>query len=283
MIDPNEKENPPVEELENVEVPEGEADPAAPKVVDLDEEDEAQKLASLDVKARNDAFAAMRKEAADAKREKAELEKRIKDYESRPAPQPAPVYAPAPNTQREFIGGIPVPQNKAEWDALARQDWQVAVEMKSVIKSREEYANYKRSEQFAVKMEESKQKALERHPELNDPQSEKSKIFLEVLAKNPQYYQDPRGPIHAVRDMEDEMEARGFTREQIFESKKVAAQNETTRNNRAALTGGGRMPVTQGRTVQLTKDDLEFCKNNDLDPKDYAKEKLALETGKRGA
>jgi hypothetical protein len=106
---------------------------------------------------------------------------------------------------------------------------------------------------------------------------------LEILAKRPRYYQDPRGPINAMRDMEDEMEARGYTREQIFESKKVAAQNEATRNNRAVLTGGGRMPEKQGRTVQLSKDDLEFCKNNDLDPKDYAKEKLALETGKRGA
>lgn len=280
MIDPNERENPPEEELEDVVVPEGEADPAAPKTVDLDEEDAADaQFAKLD----NKAFAAMRKEAADAKRERDEFKRKVQEYEARPAPQQAPVYAPAPNAQREHIGGIPVPQNKAEWDALARQDWQVAVEMKSVLKSREEYAKYKAGERYGVQMEESKHKALEKHPELNDPQSPKSQIFLEVLAKNPQYYQDPRGPIHAMRDMEDEMEARGFTRDQIFESKKVAAQAETTRVNRAALTGGGRMPERQGRTVQLSKDDMEFCKSQGLDPKEYAREKLNLENNRRGA
>jgi hypothetical protein len=83
--------------------------------------------------------------------------------------------------------------------------------------------------------------------------------------------------------MEEEMEARGYTREQIFDSKQAAARNEATRVNRGALTSGGRMPAAQGRTVQLSKDDLEFCKTQGLDPKDYAKEKLALDTNRRGA
>ena len=276
MLDPNDKEAP-VEELEDVVVPEGDADPAAPKTVDLDEEDETQRLASLDVQERNKAFAAMRKEAAEAKRERAELQKRITEYENKPLVQAAArVELPQTNQQREFIGGVPVPQNKAEWDALARQDWQTAVDMRSIISARRVQEESKRVETSTRSMEESKQKALARHPELADANSEKGKIFLEVLAKNPDYFTMSKGPILAMRDMEDEMEARGYTREQIFESKKVAAQNEVTRSNRAALTGGGRMPAPQGRTVQLSKDDLEFCKSQGLDPKDYAKEKLAM-------
>jgi len=279
-----EKEAPLDEELEDVVVPDDQADPAAPKVVDLDEEEENDRVAKLDRKSQNDAFAALRKEAAEAKREREELKKKIQEYETRPVQAAAPVAPATPvnNAQREFIGGVPVPQNKAEWDALARQDWQTAVDMRSIISARRVQEESRKVETATRGLEESKQKVLQRHPELADANSEKGKIFLQILDRNPDYLTMSKGPILAMRDMEDEMEAKGYTREQIFESKKVAAQNEVTRTNRAALTGGGRMPEKQGRTVQLSKDDLEFCKSQGLDPKDYAKEKLAM-TGKKEA
>jgi hypothetical protein len=269
------------EPQEQVEVPEEEA-PAAGKTLDLDEEDAIDKeLQGLD----NKAFAAMRREAAEAKKERDALKQRIADYEKR-ATQPAPqaqVYNPAPAQNREVIGGIPVPQTKAEWDALARTNWQDAVDLRSVIKAREVHAEVRKVDTANRTMEESKQRVLSRHPELNDDNSEKTQIYRMVLDKNPEYLTMSKGPVLAMRDMEEEMETRGYTREQIFDSSKAVARNEATRVTRGALTGGGRMPEKSGRTVQLSKDDLEFCKNNDLDPKDYAKEKLALEGNRKGA
>ena len=284
-MDPNAKPQPLDEEVqqpdEQIEVPEEES-PAAGKTLDLDEEDATDKeFKSLD----NKAFAAMRREAAEAKRERDALKTRIADYEKRaaqPAPQPA-VYQPPPNPNREMIGGVPVPQTKQEWDALARHDWQTAVDMRSIIAARRVQEDVKRVDTSTRVMEDSKQRVLSRHPELNDGASEKSKIYLEVLDKNPEYLTMSKGPVLAMRDMEEEMEARGYTREQIFDNKKAVARNEATRVNRGALTSGGRMPAGQGRTVQLSKDDLEFCKTQGLDPKDYAKEKLALEGNRKGA
>lgn len=269
------------DELEDIVVDDpADADPAAPKVVDVDEEDAAdEQFKKLD----NKAFAAMRKEAAEAKREREELRRKIQEYESRPPVHAAAPVAPAHTQPREFIGGIPVPQNKQEWDDLAKEDWQTAVDMRSIISARRVQEESRRVDSATRSMEESKQRVLQRHPELADMNSEKAKIFLQVLDKNPDYLTMSKGPILAMRDMEDEMEALGFTREQIFESKKAAAQAETTRVNRAALTGGGRMPEKQGRTVQLSKDDLEFCKSQGLDPKEYAREKLNIENNRRGA
>lgn len=285
-MDPKMREGaPPEEELEDIVVPEDEADPAAPKAVDLDEEDEKDRVAKLDRKSQNDAFATMRREAAEAKRQRDELQQKIKEYEARaaqPAPQPAQYQSPT-GRQREMIGGIPVPETREEWDMLARKDWQAAVDLRSILNTRRLQAESKQVDAATRAMEESKQRVLQRHPELADATTDKGKIFLSILDKNPEYLTMSKGPILAMRDMEEELEARGYTRDQIFDSKKVTAQVEATRVNRAALTGGGRMPEKQGRTVQLSKDDLEFCRANDLDPKDYAKEKLALESNKRGA
>jgi hypothetical protein len=283
MLDPNDKEVPD-EELEDVVVPEEEADPAAPKVVDLDEEEEAEKeFKGLD----NKAFAAMRKEAAEAKREREELRKKVQEYEKRAQQTPAytpPAAPPAyPTAPRPTYNGVPIPQSRQEWDALARQDWKLAVDMSNHVASQRAIQEYETQRRASVALEESKQRVLQKHPELGDVNSEKSKIFLQILDRNPEYLTMNKGPVLAMRDMEDEMERLGFTREQIFESKKVTAQQEAARASRAALTGGGRMPEKQGRTVQLSKDDIEFCTSQGLDPEEYAKQKLELENARKGA
>jgi hypothetical protein len=182
-----------------------------------------------------------------------------------------------------MIGGIPVPRTKEEWDTLARQDWQTAVDLRSIINSRKVQEEVRKNDAYSRTMEDSKQRVLERHPELNDASSEKGRIYLEILDKNPEYLTMAKGPILAMRDMEDEMEARGFTRDQIVVTKKVVTQAEAARVSRASLTGAGRMPEKKGRTVTLSKDDLEFCTEQGIDPKEYAKEKLENEARLKGA
>lgn len=272
-----------LDDVEEIEVPADDAAPAE-KVIDVDEEqqndDEFKKLD-------NKAFAAMRKEAADAKKERDDLRRKVSDYEKKPAPQPTPAPAPVntadPNRRRETIGGITVPETKAEWDALARTDWQAAVDLRSIINARKVADEVRQVEKTSRSLDESKNKVLQRHPELADRNTEKGKIYMNILDKNPEYLTMTKGPILAMRDMEDEMEALGYTKEQIFDTKKAANQDEATRVNRGALTAGGRMPQKTGRTVQLSKDDMEFCKTQGIDPVDYAKQKLELENNRKGA
>lgn len=281
MIDPNAKPDVLDEDelQEDIIVPDDDKTPIEKKVVDLDEEDENDKeFKKLD----NAAFAKMRKEAADAKKTLAERDKKIKEYETR---QAAPVRREEPvvkdTRQRQMIGGIAVPETKEEWDALARKDWQAAVDLRSIISARNVRDEHVKQEAATRSLNESKDKVIQKHPELADVNSDKGQIFMKILDRNPEYLTMSKGPILAMRDMEDEMESLGYTKEQIFETKKAATQNESTRVNRGSLTAGGRMADKPGgRTVTLSKDDLEMCKSMGLDPKDYAKEKLNRETPK---
>lgn len=266
-------------DLENIEVPDNNA-PIEKKEIDLDEEDKnEEEFKSLDGRA----FATMRKEAAEAKRERDELRRKIKEFESRPAPVAKPAPVQDPNRRRELIGGVAVPETKEEWDALARADWQTAVDMRSILNARKVQEEVRRVDTNTRTLEESKNRVLQKHPELADATTEKGKIYLSILDRNPEYLTMNKGPILAMRDMEDEMEAQGYTREQIFDTKKAVAQTESTRVSRGALTNAGRMPEKSGRTVQLSKDDMEFCKSQGIDPKDYAREKLELENNRKGA
>lgn len=263
--------------VEDIEVPADGETPPAKKEVNLDDEDASDaEFKKLD----NKAYAIMRKEAADAKRERDDLKKKMKDYEKRQAPVARETPPVIDTRRREQINGVVVPETKAEWDALARQDWQSAVELKSVISARKVRDEYAQQEKSTNALNDSKTKVLDRHPELNDTNTEKSQIFLKILDKNPEYLSMAKGPILAMRDMEDEMEALGYTKEQIFDPKKANERVETTRINRGALTNGGRMPEKSARTVQLSKDDMEFCTSQGIDPKDYAREKLNLENRK---
>lgn len=270
-----------VKDLETVDVPEDENTEPTDKTIDVDAaEKDAQDFKKLDDKA----FYALRKEAAEAKRERDELRRKVSDYEKRPAVRPEVQPQPVDvNRNREVIGGIPVPQTKEEWDILARKDWQAAVDLRSIIAARKVRDEHVIQQRTAQSLDESKNKVLAKHPELNDANSEKAQIFLKILDKNPEYLTMSKGPILAMRDMEDEMEALGYSKEQIFDTKKAVAQTEATRVNRAALTAGGRTPAKTGRQVHLSKDDMEFCKNQGIDPLDYAKQKLEQENNRKGA
>ena len=70
-----------------------------------------------------------------------------------------------------------------------------------------------------------------------------------------------------MRDMEDILEGK------FSDKKNSGAQREALRTTRTALTGGGKLPATPSKSITLTKDDLEFCKTNEIDPKDYARQK----------
>lgn len=248
--------------------------------IDLDDAaDNDKAFKSLDARA----FAAMRKENTEWKKKHSELEKKIKELSEKPPVQAAAPTQPqytAPHQQREFINGVPVPQTKVEWDALARQDWQLAVDMRSIINARRITAEARSVQDNARTLDEAKIKVLEKHPELNDATTDKGRIYLEVLDKHPEYLTLPRGPIYAMREMEEIMEERGLLSDK---KEKDLAQKESQRVSRAALTAGGKFtPKSDKKIVTLTKEELEFCEQSGLKPETFAQKKYELEASKKG-
>jgi len=252
-------------ELEGDEGDEGEDD----LEVDIEE---ANEKAAREEKERNKAFASMRIENKELKEAQARLEAQVQGMSARPAPKADPV-----------ADGIP--KTDAEWDALAEKDWKKAVDLRSNMNAQHVIATNNQVVQNTNALEKAKARVLERHPELGDTATEKSKIFLQILSNNPDYVNHPNGPIYAMRDMEDHMETvLGYKREDIVTAEKNGAQRESQRQHRIVLNrGSGKAPGAGENKVTLTKDESEFCKIQGIDPKEYAKTKKRLsKSGKEG-
>jgi len=266
MPAPNEK---PIEEEVLVEEENQDVDDGSQEIDLTPDEPEEEDLIPPKV---NAAWAKLRTENKKLKQSIEEINQRVTEQQ-RPQQQyqpPAPVQAPVNR----------MPQTPEEWDALAKQDWKQAVSLMSQVTYQNQQAAIKDTE----RLEKSKSTVLDRHPDLNDPNSEKYKIFNQIITENPQYLTDPKGPIHAMRDMEEHMETvLGRPRASIVAAKKQGAEAERLRTQRSALmSGGGRTPdAGSGNKVMLTKEELDFCKHNQVDVKEYAKNKQMLaRTGK---
>jgi hypothetical protein len=232
--------------------------------LEVDLEDAAEKEARLE-KSRNTAFAAMRVENKALRDSIAELTNQVSSLAK-------PTVAPV----RPATHGVP--QTDEEWDALASKDWKKAVDLRSIQNAQ----NIVRQQQVASKaestLEDSKQKVLSFHPEINDNNSEKARIFLNILQENPEYLTLPKGPLYAMRDMEDYMEnTLGYKKEEIRTAERKGAEREASRQNRIILSKGtGRTNISTGNKIVLDKDEMEFCKFQGIDPKEYARNKQKL-------
>ena len=240
--------------------------------IDLDDDDDGE-APSKEERSRNKAFAAMRIENKALKDSLDNLTTQVAGL--KPA---APAYTPPAPTG--------FPSNDAEWDDLAEKDWKKAVDLRSSQNAH----NIIRQQQVAHKatstLEEAKQKVLALHPEINDNNSEKARIFTQVLNENPDYLTHPKGPIYAMKDMEDYMESTlGYKRKDIRTAEQEGAKREASRQNRIILNkGGGRANGPTGNKIVLSKDEMEFCKFQGIDPKEYArnKQKLSKSGSKEG-
>lgn len=240
--------------------------------IDLDEEDEQQKRRD---KERNSAFASMRVENKKLQEQINQMQQQVQQLNApKPAPKPDSSYA---------VDGIP--RTDEEWDDLADKDWKKAVDLRAHMNAQKVLSTQKEASNAANELEKSKQRVLERHPELNDNGSEKSRIFLQILNNNPDYINHPKGPIYAMRDMEDHMETvLGYKKEDIVSAERNGAKKESERQHRIILNKGGGKPQPNGKnTVTLSKEEAEFCKLQGLDPKEFARNKKKLsKSGKEG-
>lgn len=124
--------------------------------------------------------------------------------------------------------------------------------------------------QFERTLNDSRLRVLKRHPELDDQSSIKSQIMLEVLNNRPDLVNNPYGPIVAMQEMEDLLEARGY--------KKEEAKAAPNRVPASSLPNSRNIPQTKS-TVTLTKEDLEFCKEHNIEPKLYAQNRAKFSKG----
>jgi len=236
--------------------------------IDLDEDDETPK--------EDKKWAEMRVENKELKKTVDEMKAKIDGIS-----QPAPVVTP--------VAGTPDPTDPAnwtdaEWDELAKNDWKKAVDLRSEIKAKQQYQTATATTEHNKVLEDSKVEVLRRHPELGDTNSEKSKIFRNIVTANPEYVTDRKGPMHAMYEMEHYMEKNmGVKREDIVKAEKKGQEQESQRRDTVALTSTAGRNMTEGNKIILSKDEQEFCKLQEIDPKTYAanKKKLA-DTGGRG-
>ena len=243
--------------------------------VDLDGDDEKKAK-------RENAFAKMRVEN---KKLREDLERARVAQQAQPNPAYPPNQVPyTPQANRPVYRGIPVPQTDEEWNELAQKDWKLAVDMRSHERAQEIVRASSQASQESTVLETSKSKVLSRHPELNDASSEKSQVYMKILQENPRYLTDPKGPVHAMRDMEEYMETvLGYEPSDIVKARAAGADKERMRVSRASLAASaGRIQPKQGNTIVLTKDELEFCKFNEINPKDYALNKKRMGSKNNG-
>jgi len=242
--------------------------------IDLDEPEDKQTPADK-------AFAAMRVENKELKKAVDDLKAVVQGLQSSDDPTP-PYVAPDrnntiydPNDTRTW--------SEDKWDELAKKDWKKAVDLRSKIQAEERIAASTQTSEFNRVLEESKIIALKRHPELNDPNSEKAKIYRNIVVANPEYTQQKKGPLTAMYEMEEYMERNmGYKREDIVKAERQARAEEASRYNRVQLTSTTGHNISEGNRVVVSKDEMEFCKLQGIDPKVYAMNKKKLAASGKG-
>ena len=240
--------------------------------VDLEEDEDEDKEEPS-----TKAFAEMRIENKDLKTAVDNLTSTVESLKSKPA------YVPPAQTYTPPESNDPRKWTEEQWDSLAKSDWKRAVDLRSEIQAQDKISRDKNTTEFNRVLEDAKQKVLIRHPELNDSNSEKSKVYRNIVTANPEYTNQKKGPLSAMYEMEDYMEKNmGYKREDIVKAELTARQAESDRHSRIQLTSTTGHHLTEGSKVTITKDEMEFCKLQGIDPKVYAANKKRLETSGKG-
>jgi len=121
---------------------------------------------------------------------------------------------------------------------------------------------------------ESKQTVYDKHPELKDETSEKSQVFLSVLQQHPEFLTSPTGPLKAMREMEKILKVPDPDKKVVADPEEAARLSRVNGGN----LGTGR-PAPEKKTVVLTKEQLDYCRDNDIKPENYAKSLMRITSG----
>ena len=159
-----------------------------------------------------------------------------------------------------------------ELDELVQKDWKAGVKevTRQVLEEDRKRQTVQTEEQkVALILEQSKAKVMAKHPELSDPNSEKSQEFLKVLEENQDFRTNPRGPLLAAYEMEQRIKSHGNVEPEPKEAR-VVAQERVARGKGAGIPAGT-SPARGNGTITLTRAQMDFCRHNGINPENYKK------------
>lgn len=161
----------------------------------------------------------------------------------------------------------PVEPKPDDLDELVQKDWKagVAKVVENVLTQHNQKTQAQTEEQLTAKLlEESKAKVMAKHKELEDPDSEKTKLFLKVLDENPDFKSNPRGPLLAAYEMENRLKEHDSinSRGEKMPSKEARSRGTSVPAGTSAGNKGG---------YSLSRADLDFCRLNNINPENYKK------------
>ena len=173
-----------------------------------------------------------------------------------------------------------------EWDLKVQKNWKGTVEELADARAEAKYRQMREKEISEQKLQEeqtrtltlldnNKRTVMQRHPELEDPTSDKSRTFQDVISRNPDYLTNPFGPVLAMRDMEEELRSQGKMDEPV----RKMVENEVQRRARTSATvvpnGNGNGQVNK---IILTKDEKQYCDDHKIKYESFAATKHKLST-----
>jgi len=272
VVEPNPDD--PIEDDEEIE-----DDPGLDYEIEDDLDDEGELEIDLDdPPKKHPAEIRLDKEKRELKETNATLQRQIDELNQK-------VSSPAQAAPAPIAGDPNDPMNWTEqqWDEVAKKDWKKAVDLRSEIQARKQYHQQSTVQEFNRVLEDSKQSVLRRHPELSDMNSEKSRVYKNIVTASPEYVTMKEGPLFAMYKMEEFMEKNmGYKRDEIVKAETRARENEQGRLNRVQLTSTTGRNVSEGNKVVLTKDEVDFCELQGINPKTYATNKKKLASSGRG-
>ena len=230
--------------------------------VEVEEEEEEEKEEITEEKPKKDKTQSFRNKVYAQDRIINKLQKEIEELKK----QPKVSSASTEETAKELD----------EIDKLAEKDWKAAVgkivefKAKELLKiDKEQLKKEREQEEVNQILDKNTERVRQRHPELDDPTSEKSQIFLRVLESNPRWKNSPDGPLLVMREMEDELRSKGYD---VDGSIKKAIESEQERFGRASSTAlSGSRRASSSNKVVLSKEQKDFCDEHGISYADYAR------------
>jgi len=240
-----------------------------PKSEEDKKKDEETARVQREEQSKKNAEAAQRRidqEKRKLKQENETLSKRLADLEKKATPL------------NQFGVNQPIPQGDAYWEKkLAENPTAALREFYRYERQQEREAEERVAQQqqmvdgYSKAVQESTEMAYEEIPALKDESSDEYVTFMGILEQHPEWRQSPMGPMKVVREMKK------LAREQGVETKDNTERVRQARIANQPLSGV--RSAEKPKSVTLTREQLQHCRENNIKPEDYAKYTVKLNNG----
>jgi preprotein translocase subunit SecD len=239
------------------------------KSEDQKKKDEETARIQREEQSKKNAEAAQRRidqEKRKLKQENETLAKRLAELEKKATPL------------NQFGVNQPIPQGDAYWEKkLAENPTAALREFYRYERQQEREAEERVAQQqqmvegYSKAVQESIEMAYEEIPALKDESSDEYVTYMGILERHPEWLQSPMGPMKVVREMKK------LARESGVETKGNTERVRLARIANQPLSGV--RSAEKPRSVTLTREQLQHCRENNIKPEDFAKYQLKLANG----